>query len=69
MKLKDCEIGKIVRENIEKMYSEQCRPKKAQIGYIIGLTENSQNEIIPLVKWSNGIENPIHYSNIELLKK
>ena len=67
MKLNQCEIGKVVRENIEKMYIESCRPSKAKIGHIVGLTENCLKEIVLIVKWSDGEENSIHSSNIELL--
>lgn len=31
MKLKDCKMGIIVKENIEKMYADKHRPKEAQI--------------------------------------
>lgn len=33
MKLKDCKMGIIVKENIEKMYADKHRPKEAQIGH------------------------------------
>jgi len=65
MKLKDCQFGIFVKENIEKIYLEEDRPKKARIGHITGVTENSIKEVILMVRWMDGEESNIHPDNVE----
>jgi hypothetical protein len=69
MKLSECELGKMVIT------------KDLRVGHIIGITYNvhlkftgklSKEELfectIPVVKWADGEEYPVHHVNIELFK-
>lgn len=62
MNLQECKFGIIVQETC-------CLQKEEnKIGMISGITENGSGEIIPLIKWSNGKEYPIHPANIKIYK-
>ena len=56
MKLSECEMVKIVVGD-----------HPAKVGHIVGLHQNSNSEIVPIVRWADGFEYPVHYANIYLL--
>lgn len=58
MKLEECKFGVIV---------QQINP--TIIGMIVGISENSVKEAIPLVQWQDGKQYAIHHSNIKLVKE
>lgn len=59
MKLSECTYGVIVIRKVISGVSEK-------IGMVVGLVENPSGEPIPLVKWSNGEEQAIHHTNLNL---
>jgi hypothetical protein len=57
MKLSQCNFGQIVRGK----YGNH------KYGHICGLTRSPSDKItIPIVKWDDGSEYPIHHDNLEL---
>ena len=77
MKLSECKMGTIVT-NCNALHGEKYRSTSfkdwklyqpfTRIGYISGLTINSVNETIPLVKWSDELvmDNEVHHSNLSV---
>jgi len=60
MDLRDCSIGMIVemKENVI----------ESRIGYIVGLSVNSYNEVIPIVRFAgSNTENAVHHKNLRRL--
>lgn len=39
----------------------------ADYGHIVGFGRNGFREVVPLIRWSDAVESPVHPENIELL--
>lgn len=61
MKLSECNIGTIVKT----IY----HPDEQIVGHIVGLTINAAHQVVPVVRWANGIEKAINAYNLITLKE
>lgn len=58
MKLSECTFGRIV-----------VKKSNGLVGMVSGISENTIQEPIPVIKWQGGDESKIHHSKLDLYEE